>query len=726
MRRAGFPHGYALALAVVLLANVLRDISTTMPHQLSDETAFLLSAKYFLQWDLVFSLGYVPVPGLVFLKLASYVAASDDYYVVAKVLNAFLLTFAAVPAYLVARRVMPSAQAGVASVLVAVTPPTIYGAYFTPEATYIFMFWLFSAVSLAALDDLAGRVTTTTRVAAPERHALAMAAGALGGIAFLVKPHAAALGMAYVASAIVLTLLAAAHPDDRTGSRGRGWFPLGLAALDIAAFTAAAVFTVLIVGRVLAGSWLAAFDVKLYSTLVSHSTQTAWRSMNVGAIGTLVMLHVVAIVAALALPAAAAVPQAVWSRLPAYLGRTRIGPAPADSSTRVVTVFALTTLLLLVVMTAKATVDFHAIYGRSNVLDRLNARYYSFALPLLVFIAAGAAGKLTLQTKSRSMHAIAGVATTALAVACMLVTQRNTFTFIDAPDLTFLSLGYGTVVPVAVLVLLVALSNVAVSARSWLILTSWGLMSLLNVWLAGSLQQHQDRPHIGDRAVLALKGLFDQPELDRGIIVAGRNSVAAARVAFGLASRSPVVATPADMRARMGAETRWVLLLGDRSGTVLDAPVVQAGDSSIYVTNRKPQPAHDGEARNTYSFAAAAPSAPTAYPAHDPEPWGIWLTGTNSHIAFPKALPARGRLTVRANVLEPKRQSPVTIRVCGASHELELTASLADYAIDYACERPVDGIDFTGMHPLSPQSIRLSDDARELSLALAAIRSASR
>jgi len=726
MRRTAVPTGYAFALAVVLLANVLRDISTTMPHQLSDETAFLLSAKYFLQWDLVLSLGYVPVPGLIFLKLASYVAASDDYYILAKVLNASLLTLAAVPAFLVARRVMPPAQAGLASVLVAVTPPTIYGAYFTPEAAYIFMFWVFSAGSLAALEALAEQVTIANPSVPSGSHVLAMGSGALGGIAFLIKPHAAALGMAYVASVVVLMLAGLARPDDRKRRRGGEWASLGLAVLNIGAFAAGAVFTVLLVGRILGDAWLAAFDVKLYSTLISHSTQTTWRSMNVGPIATLMVWHVAAIVAALALPAVAAVAATVRDRFPVSSGRTRTTRAQADTNTRVVTVFTLTTLVLLVLMTAKATVDFHAIYGHSNVLDRLNVRYYSFALPLLVFIAAGPAGRTTRQATSRSIDPIAGAATAALAIACMLITQRNTFTFIDAPDLTFLSSGNGTVVAVAVVVLLVALSSIADSARPWWILALWGLMSLLNVGLAVSLQQNQDRPQIGDRGVMALKGLFNRQELDHGIIVAGRNSVAAARVAFALASRSPVVPTTTDMRARVGADTRWVLLLGDRSGAGLDAPVVQAGDSSIYLTNRKRQPESAGEASNAYSFAAAASWAPTAYPANDPEPWGIWLTGTSSHIAFPTPLPARGRLTVRANVLEPTQQSPVTIHVCGASHELKLTATLADHAVDYACDRPVDGIDFTHMHPLSPRSLRLSDDARDLSLALSAIRSTSR
>ena len=721
--RTGFPQGYAFALAVVLLANVLRDLSTTMPHQLSDETAFLLSAKYFLQWDLVLSLGYVPVPGLIFLKLASYVAAADDYYIVAKVLNAFLLTLAAIPAYRVARRLMPAAQAGFASVLVAITPPTIYGAYFTPEATYIFVFWVFSAVAVAALEALAARASMVNAVAAPDSHARAMAAGALGGIAFLVKPHAAVLGIAYVASVVVLTLLTRGRPDDTQRRGGREWLLLGPALLDIGAFAAVAVLTVVLAGRILAGGWLAAFDVKLYSTLVSHSTQTGWRSMNVGAIGTQVLLHAAAIVAALALPAAAAVPAAIRDRFPAPSTRTRTLHTDADTPTRVVTVFALITLLLLVLMTAKASVDFHAIYGRSNVLDRVNARYYSFALPLLVFIFARATRITIPQAMSRSRDVMAGPVTVALVVACMVLTQRATFTFIDAPDLTFLSFGKGTAVAVAVVVLLVASSRIAESARSWWILATWGLMSLLNVGLAGSLQQNEDRPHIGDRGVMALKGLFSRQELDQGIIVAGRHSVAAARVAFALASRSPVVPTTAEMRARMGTGIQWVLLLGDRSGTVVDAPVVQAGDSSIYLTKQKRQPESDGGASNAYSFAAAARSAPTAWPAHDPEPWGIWLTGTASHIAFPKPLPARGRLTIRANVLEPKRQSPVTIHVCGASHELELTATLADYAVDYACEHPVDGIEFTGMQPLSPRSLRISDDARDLSLALTAIRS---
>jgi hypothetical protein len=221
-------------------------------------------------------------------------------------------------------QVMPPAQAGLASVLVAVTPPTIYGAYFTPEAAYIFMFWVFSAGSLAALEALAEQVTIANPSVPSGSHVLAMGSGALGGIAFLIKPHAAALGMAYVASVVVLMLAGLARPDDRKRRRGGEWASLGLAVLNIGAFAAGAVFTVLLVGRILGDAWLAAFDVKLYSTLISHSTQTTWRSMNVGPIATLMVWHVAAIVAALALPNLRALTlQRCWFATPRRIAKLR-------------------------------------------------------------------------------------------------------------------------------------------------------------------------------------------------------------------------------------------------------------------------------------------------------------------------------------------------------------------------------------------------------------------
>ncbi len=711
---------YALALALILVANLLRTAATSLPQQLSDETAFLLSSKYFLQWDLIRSLGYVPVPGLVFLKLASYFAAFDDFYVIAKVFNACVLTLAAIPAYSIARRVLPGGQAAVASLLVAITPPTLYGAYFTPEAAYILVFWVFCAVSVAALSSLAESLAGRSERSGSGL--MALAAGGIGGIAFLVKPHAAALGIAYMASTVILAGLTVS----KAGDSKRRWSAtvVGNTMLHIGSFAAGAVLVLLLAGRVIGGAWFAAFDVQVYSTLVAHSAQTDWRFANAGPIATLFALHGAAIITALALPVAAALPRGFRNRI-ARVVHGKETPSMVTSRHNAVGVFSLATLVVLVLMTVVVTVDFHAIYGGSNVLDRLNGRYYSFALPLLVFVTAGRTNAMRDRALDWIDVVLAAMAA-AFVAACIVITQRCVFTFIDAPDLAFLQFGTGTLVAVGAVALLVALSGAQAGGRvAWLIVAGWALMSLLNAWLGGTLQQREDRPRIGDEGVTELQRLFDPGDLDRGIIVSGRNTVAASRAAFRLASRSPVVRTPAEARARIGADTRWVLMLGDRSGTTFALPVVPAGDSTIYRVDATYRPVPPDERPQTYRFDVRASSAPIAHPAYDPETWGIWLTGTSSTVAVPQPLPLRGRLTLRLHVVDPVRQPSLTIEVCGVGHTIAPTADFADYTIEYACERRVDNIGFTGMRPVAPRTLGISNDARELSLALASVHVAN-
>jgi phosphoglycerol transferase len=696
IRRRWFTSGYALALCLVLIANLLRNIAQQVPQQLGDETSFLLSSKYFLQWDLVHSLGYVPVPGLVFLKLASLIASSNQYYLLAKVWNAILLTAATIPAYTVARRVMPATQAKLASILVAVVPSIIYGAYFTPEAAYILAFWIFVSISIAALN-------------APNRMWIAAAAGSSCAVAYLIKPHALALGAAYVLSVVALWLVA--RLDRRGSAHGlerKEWNSIRVALIHLAFFAIAAIVTIMLLGRMIAADWLAGFDLKLYSNLVTARAEAAAQPAMTEVI-RLLGLHAAAIVSALAIPVVlAAFTLRRWS---------------VSWDTTVVLIVSFAVMSMLVLMTAKVTVDFHAIHGPEQALDRIHGRYYSFALPLLMFVTVAGLSE-------RAPHISAIRATTvfvmavAVVVACTVLTARQTFSFVDAPDLTYLVASQRVqLFSVLVAVVVFALAAFSRVSPGWLVLASWGCMSIVNVYAATRLQLNEAREHTGDRAVALLRALFESRGLDHGVIVSGAHRIDAARAAFRLASTSPVVSTLSEAYARIGENTQWLLILGDQPRAKFGSSAIRAGDSTVYLADgvRVATFGNARAVRTRYSFNGDAFSLADVVPAHSSEPWGTWLSAPWAELIFPQPLPAEGTLTIVARVLDPTLQTPISVLVCGRSLLLQINETFKAHQIQYSCATGPEFIRFENMKPLSPRELGLSSDPRRLALGIEAI-----
>lgn len=694
-----FPGGYAFALCAVLLANVLRNISTRLPHQLSDETVFLLASKYFLQEDLVRSLGYMPPPGLVFLKIGSYLASSDQCYLLVKLWNALCLTLAAVPAYFLARRVMPAQIAKVASVLVAITPPTLYGAYFTAEGTYILVFWIFAALSFGALIE-------------PRRYGIALLAGVSVAFAYLIKPHALALCSAYLVAVTALWLAAHSGLPGFPRTVTESWQSRRMIVIHVACFASGAIGTLLVLGKVLGAEWLAAFDLKLYSNLASHGEARAAPFQTIGPVLNLLALHAAAIVSALAIPAALFV----------LFGLRR---GSSDPETSILIVFSLAVVSMLVLMTAKATVDFHVVYGEP--LYRLHGRYYSFSLPLLMFVAVAHFHE-RVPAVFNARTKVMGVIGAAMIVACVVTTQSRIFTFLDAPDLSYLLFGGGVLVAIIAGVVIAIGHVLGRACLKWLMLGGWAMMSLLNVAFASRLQHSEDRVQVGDRAVDVLRGLFPADDLDRGIIVGTSHPVAAARAAFRLASLSPVVSSVREGHLRRIDSTKWILVLGDQSGTAFNLAVIQVGDSAIYLVDRMDAASDSSthQPQSAYLFGSSSALRPIASPAHDPEPWGIWLTGDAARIVFPQPLPARGNMTIVANVLDPGLQGPVSVQICGSKFSLRLTNTLGEYRVQYSCQHQPVSLQFSDMKPLAPLALGISGDSRGLSVALAEIRVQSR
>ena len=107
----------------------------------------------------------------------------DNLHLWIKALNAAFVAGTALPAFLIAKRMVPVTLAALFAGFVIVTPIASFARYVMPEPMYFFGFWCSLWIVLRALDRSE------------------LLAAVLGGIAFgllsLVKPHAIALALAF-------------------------------------------------------------------------------------------------------------------------------------------------------------------------------------------------------------------------------------------------------------------------------------------------------------------------------------------------------------------------------------------------------------------------------------------------------------------------------------------------------------------------------------------------
>jgi hypothetical protein len=105
------------------------------------------------------------------------------------------------------------------------------------------------------------------------------------------------------------------------------------------------------------------------------------------------------------------------------------------------------------------------------------------------------------------------------------------------------------------------------------------------------------------------------------------------------------------------------------------------------------------------------------------EPRGRWTDGAVARIKLREPLPPRFTLEiVVADVYEPNRGEPITVRIGGEAKAFQLDRAPATVRLSFAPAHPVDTIVLEIPRPTSPASKGESADSRKLGLRLQAIR----
>jgi Dolichyl-phosphate-mannose-protein mannosyltransferase len=329
----------AVAAAVVVAFVVLGLLATAVPAPriLTDELRYTLATASLVDGDGLEirgeEYGYGPVYPVLLAPLLAVSSDREAAYPLFKLLNALLFALTAVPAYLLARRLLPPWwSAGVAALAVAI-PSTVYASLVMTE----------SVGYLAAVTAVLLVVRAVER-ATPGRQFAALAAI---GVATLTRAQFAVLFFAYVAALVVQWVLVR-----DTRSLRNLWPTLGAIVLGLAAVVLAPLVLDLSYRDLLGG----------YDDL--------WSEYDLVDVARWTVYHLTALELYLAVVPFAVAPIVLW-RL--WAGRTREGVAFA-------VVFVAVNALVLLAAAAFTSTE----YG----LERLHDRYLFYAVPLWLVVLA--------------------------------------------------------------------------------------------------------------------------------------------------------------------------------------------------------------------------------------------------------------------------------------------------------------------------------------------------
>lgn len=334
------PYAAALALVAVLLSVRNSDL---YPQVFSDEYAYSVGAR--LQ-----PLARAGIPNYLFFALFGTTSACGDAFLdCARHLNLLLFIAGAPFIYLVGRRVASPHLSGIVTLLALAGPTNLYTAFFMPESSYWFVFW----------------ATTWLAVRAGERPQTMNWAivGVAVGILALVKPH----GL-FVAPA--LAAFAALGIDGSLRKRS-------VAALLV---VCGAMAIKLVGGFVLAGPAGLTLFGSSYGGMASTGLGGPHVAVTVAASARILAAHGCGLVLVFALPLGAGAVALASRRVP--------DDGPLRS-------LALLTVCLIATLAAMAAVFTATVAGQGPYENelRVHARYYSFAFPLLLMLAASQVGE---------------------------------------------------------------------------------------------------------------------------------------------------------------------------------------------------------------------------------------------------------------------------------------------------------------------------------------------
>ena len=539
--------------------------------------------------------------------------------------SAFLL--AAMPLiYLVAKRVATRPLAIVVALLAVLGPVNLYTALFMPESMYFFGFWVLAWYAL--------------REPCPRPLIWGLGLGVVLGSMALIKTHAIFLVPAGVLFAALKFRIGGREHFLRSGV-------LASVSLIVSASVVRFGFGYLIAGN--AGlSLFGQFYGSLAPSLgdASHDLQFASKTMvSLGG-------HAMGLAALFSLPLAAL----FWFPMD-----SREAHEPTLTASRNVRLFTALVLANLVAVTTLFTA--HVAGGAVETVARLHMRYYLFAFPLLLVIAAEQATT----ERPRQFLRIVPALLTGLAAICAIAFLLDFYTpgIVDSPELWGISVTpkiFTSMVLLGLTALALWLVNTRLGARLFLF-GFFPAVVFLGNWRTNDRFSHLE---IGDKYSDA--GTFAQQYLGGArepVLVVANNHSSAYRTLFYLDNPKAVsLILPAFdpiPATKVPSGTKWLLIVGAQ--TLPENAQWEAGYGEITLARL------GGSGQRELDFTKKLGRGVTAIGLSRTGAWGTWSDGYRVEIRFSHPLPEAFDLVINARTI---RAEPVEVIVGDQHREFRL------------------------------------------------------
>jgi phosphoglycerol transferase len=659
-----------LGIVSILLLLILRG-SGIYPVVFSDEWSYSSSARLMPLRD-------APIPSYLYLYLYGKTSlCGNDFLSCARTLNSAFLVAAIPFIYLTASRVCSAATAAFVSIVTAAGPFNTYAIYFMPETMYFCFFWIFTWFALSY------------RTSSYIRYGLIT--GTALGFLCLIKIHAL-----FLIPGFFVYVTYSTYKLDKNNWMGR-------AISTILIITFSLVTIKLAFGYLFAGQNGLTLFGNLYGAQASGlGGLSRITKLLLDAIGNL-KGHLMGLCVIFGMPLAA-------------LFMVKGGSAAHHTETQALKIYTICILIPLLIVAGLFTAHVTGA-GPYESIGRLHMRYYNFAFPLLLIIGASQL------TASGEFNRVRGIYAIFFAVAAAYSTGKLLASFtpglVDSPELRGFTSDPNYYYSLSIIGV--------VSTLTWAFRPNWGgrvfvfAFIPLSVMIATSQVSAEVRHRLipdayDDAGILTRKYLGSATSR---LLIIGPEPAALSRTLFHIDDIKTNILRQAagdfvDF-SKVPTGTEWLLLLGDYElpkarGAKLsfgEFSLVQIAEDRILDFKR---PSWPGVVIRARGLAR-------------PEAWGSWSTGKEILLEFSDKLPTNFNLLLDGHAFGPNANEIFNISVGAQEHDFRMQSTTSQkISFNFKTNGNEEIVRIRIPNPVSPKSLGLGEDARELGLALSEIR----
>ena len=623
-----------------------------------------------------------------YLYFALYRGASacgPNFLDCARGLNVLLFVAAAPFIYLITRRLAPPPVAAAVALMSLLLPVNSYTGYFMPEGMYFLAFYVLTWLALAR--------------GAMHSAAHGLLCGLLLGAMTLIKVHAL-----FLIPPLCLFAVYTCWAGRGDGDKDRRWMLRAAAAACTIATAAMGVRYGL--GYLMGGP----NALHLFGTFYGgHAVNSATRPL----LSYLAPAWINGRGHLMALALLYGTPLAISVGGLAAAIKSRRGADPATAA-QLYTLLMTGAALAMTVMYTASISD-----TAPREVERLHLRYYDFAFPLLLMVAAGA-----LQ-QGRRLARLDWALALMLGGACALALHLlpgYALSLIDGPDIA---------APFLVRYLAPGLAVLQIAALALWALGKPGAVRLflfvfVPVMLLGQnhalhfLAAQVAKPNTFDSAGLYVRNHIPKAE-HKDVVIAGSGLALLMRAKFHVDEPALSVIEMADGAPfnmdNLPVRHKWLVVVGPHA---LPPELARAYEGDQFAVVRV-QAAH--RKIDSAEFANASGSGLIAELAglDKIEPWGRWSNAARVTIRFQRALPAKLNLLLKGQSYGPNGQQDYVLRVGATERRFQIGNAPAEVFLRLDTDGLQDTVTIDIPHPVSPHELEGSVDQRKLGLGLIGI-----